>query len=212
TSSNPTWAPLTDQQLPRLSINSISISPVNSNIIYAGTGSVSSFGFSGSPGSGLARSTDGGTTWTVFAQSTFANQPIRSVVPTTLNGGNVVMAATFFRTGVGTDPILPPLSPGGGVYRSTDGGVSFTRISGAADSGLPDQGVSDLVADPSNPLRFYAAVPLPFGSAIPTGNEGIYRTEDGGLTWTHADAGIPDLPTDGRILLTVHNSPGNDVL
>src|SRR5262249_29894553 len=79
-------------------------------------------------------------------------------------------------------------------------------------SGLPDQGVSDLVADPSNPLRFYAAVPLPFGSSTPTGKEGIYRSDDGGLTWTHADTGIPDLPTDGRIILAVHNSPGNNVV
>jgi hypothetical protein len=212
TNANPTWAPLTDQQLPGLAINSVAISPVNSSVIYAGTGSVSAFAIIGSPGFGLARSSDGGTTWTVLAQSTFADQPIRSVVPTTLSGGQVVMAATLFRTGAGSDPVLPPLSPGGGLYRSNDGGVSFTRISGAPGSGLPDQGVSDLVADPSNPMRFYAAVPLPFGSATPTGMEGIYRSDDGGLTWTHADAGITDLATDGRILLAVHNSPGNDVL
>jgi hypothetical protein len=70
-----------------------------------------------------------------------------------------------------------------GLYRSIDNGTSFVRISGGAGTGLPDQEVSDLVADPSNPNRFYAAEPVP-NRAAPTGYEGVYKSEDGGLTWT----------------------------
>src|SRR6266550_6050275 len=39
TASNPNWTPLTDQQLPALSIRSLAISPANPNVIFAGTGS-----------------------------------------------------------------------------------------------------------------------------------------------------------------------------
>jgi hypothetical protein len=86
TAPSPTWFPLTDQQLPALSINSLAMSPLDSNTLFAGTGSTSSDAFDGSPGFGVARSTDGGTTWTVLATSTFAGRRINSIVPTTLTG------------------------------------------------------------------------------------------------------------------------------
>jgi hypothetical protein len=60
TANPPTWSPLTDRRLPGLSINSLAISPVDSRTLFAGTGSTSSFLFDGSPGFGVARSTDGG--------------------------------------------------------------------------------------------------------------------------------------------------------
>src|SRR5262249_2255859 len=151
------------------------------NIVYAGTGSWSSFdAFDGSPGVGLARSTDGGATWQVLAADTFAGERIREVVPTSLNAGNVVLADAYAPGNV-VDGFPPS---GGGVYRSSDGGQTFSRISGAPGSGLPDQPVYDLVADPSNPSRFYAGVRLPL-NGVANGNEGVYRTDDGGLTWTH---------------------------
>jgi hypothetical protein len=167
---------------------------------------MSSFFQDGSPGFGLARSTDGGATWKVLAGDTFADQDIRSVVPTSLDHGKVVLVASEFVN-------IPwiTLSDGGGVYRSTDNGSSFVRKSGAAGTGLPDQPVSDLVADPSNPNRFYAAVPTPLLGA-PTGQEGIYRSDDGGLTWAPVNMGLPGLDSASRILLSVHNSPGHDVV
>jgi hypothetical protein len=151
---------LTDRKLPALSINSLAISPVNSRILFAGTGSTSSFGFDGSPGFGVARSTDGGRTWTVLSGDIFAGRPIASIVPTALDGGNVVLAATFF-------PFLPP--GGGGVFRSTDMGDSFVRLSGNASSGLPDLPVSSLVVDPGNRNRFYAAIPSTYGPTASAG-------------------------------------------
>jgi hypothetical protein len=209
TAASPSWTPLTDLQLPGLSINSVAISPANSNTLFAGTGSVSSLNiFATNPGIGLARSTDGGSTWALFASDTLARQNIRSVVPTALDSGHVVLIATEFVA----DPRYR-LVPGdaGGVYRSNDNGEHFTRISGAAGTGLPDQAVSDLVADPSNPNRFYAAVPAPYTSA-PTGHEGVFKSEDGGLTWAPVNTGLTGLSTSLRILLAVHNSSGNDVL
>src|SRR5205814_1128936 len=92
----PTYTPLTDFQLPALSINALAVSPLVPNVVFAGTGSTSSDGFDGNPGFGVARSLDGGNTWSVLAGATFAGRRINSIVPTTLLGGNVVLASTLF--------------------------------------------------------------------------------------------------------------------
>jgi hypothetical protein len=130
--ASPVWTPLTDFQLPALSINSLAISPLDSNTLFGGTGSTSSDAFDGTPGFGVVKSTDGGLTWSILAAATFAGRRIASIVPTScLSGGQVVLAGTLFDRG--------------GVYRSTDGGVSFTRLSGNGISGLPNGGVSRIV-------------------------------------------------------------------
>jgi hypothetical protein len=195
TAATPTWTPLTDQQLPALSINSLAMSPVSPSTLFAGTGSTSSLSFRGSSGFGVARSTNFGATWIVLARSTFAGRRIDSIVPTQLSGGNVVLAATLFDRG--------------GVYRSTDNGVTFTRISGNGTSGLPDAGVSKLIADPSNVMRFYAGVPANFGGGAAAG---VYRSDDGGVTWTSFSTGLTGLSTSLRILLSVHNDATNNVV
>jgi hypothetical protein len=204
TGASPTWAPLTDEQLPALSINSLAMSPVRPNTLFAGTGSTSSDEQQGSPGFGVARSTDGGTTWTVLAASSFTGRAINSIVPTRLNGGNVVLAATL----CGTVSRNCVADSGSGVYRSTDNGVSFSRISGNGSSGLADAGVSKLIADPSNLNRFYAGVPQQFGGGA---QAGVYRSDDGGLTWTTVNTGLTGLSTSLRILLSVHNDATNNV-
>jgi hypothetical protein len=195
TAATPTWAPLTDQQLPALSINSLAMSPVSPSTLFAGTGSTSSLSFRGSSGFGVARSTNFGATWIVLARPTFAGRRIDSIVPTQLSGGNVVLAATLF--------------DGGGVYRSTDNGVTFTRMSGNGTSGLPGAGVSKLVADPSNPNRFYAGVQASLGGGAAAG---VYRSDDGGVIWTSFSTGITSLATSYRILLSVHNDATANVV
>src|SRR5262249_16289364 len=52
-SANPLWRPLTDQQLPFLDINSLAVSPANSNELFAGSGPTSADGFLGSAGFGV---------------------------------------------------------------------------------------------------------------------------------------------------------------
>jgi len=201
TAESPAWTPLTDKHLPALSINSLAISPVRSDTLFAGTGSTSSLAFEGSPGFGVARSTNGGKSWTVLASSTFAGRQINNIVPTTLSGGEVVLAASL-RDRVGT-------SDHSGVYRSTDKGNSFTRISGNGISSLPDAGVSSLVGDPSNASRFYAGVQSRFGGGS---GAGVYRSDDGGLTWAAMNTGLIGHTDSFRILLSVHNSTDNNVL
>jgi hypothetical protein len=180
----PQWVPLTDLKLPALSINAIAISPLSASTIFAGTGSASSFGGEGSPGFGVIRSTDGGATWSILAGPTFAGRLINAIVPLarTTGGltGQVVLASTL----------------SGGVYRSQNGGNSFVRISGT--NGLPDAGVSSLVADRTSSARVYAAVPATAGFPA-----GVYRSENAGLSWTPVNAGLSGLDTSQRVLLSV---------
>ena len=201
TADSPTWISLTDKHVPALSINSLAISPVHSDTLFAGTGSTSSLAFEGSPGFGVLRSTNGGKSWTVLASSTFTGRRITSIVPTGLSGGNVVLAASLFdRVGI---------SDHGGVYRSTDKGRSFLRVSGNGTSGLPDAGVASLVTDPRNARRFYAGVPSRFGE---NANAGIYRSDDGGVTWAAVNTGLTGHTNSFRILLSVHHSRSANVV
>ena len=181
-SSEPLWVPLTDQALPALSIASLAVSPLDDKWLFAGTGSTSSDAAEGSPGFGIARSGDGGQTWEVVASSTFKGVVVTSIIPAKFmeNQQAVVLAAS-------------PLT-GKGLYRSSNNGTTFTQISGAMDSGLPLAGVSSLIADPSNPQAFYAAVP-----ALDASVSGIYRSEDGGKYW----AKLKSLsPTVTRVMLS----------
>jgi hypothetical protein len=195
TSLNPTWTPLTDTALPFLSTNAIALSPVDANTIFVGTGSTSSDASQGIAGFGVAKSTDGGLTWTIGGASLLANRRIRSVIATPLDGGNVVLVCT--------------LTGGGGVYRSADGGTTYTRISGEAGSGLPNAGVGALVEDPTTPARIYAAVP---GGLAGSGQGGVYKSEDGGLTWTQMNTGLAGFSTAIRAKLAIHTDPSNDIV
>lgn len=104
--------------------------------------------YAGHYGAGaLYKSTNSGTSWTQL-----------TAYP---GGGNVGGIATFAGGGnvyVGGN--------GTGVYRSTNGGASFN----AASVGLDNPAVRDIVQDPSDATRLYAA----------TGGNGIYKTESGG--------------------------------
>lgn len=105
TGATPTWTNLTDQALPAQSINALALSPLDAtgNTAFAGTGSTSSYGFDGAPGFGVARTTDGGATWSVLAGATFAGRIINSIVPTSITtggiAGEVVLDSTLFDGG-----------------------------------------------------------------------------------------------------------------
>jgi hypothetical protein len=173
TAASPTWTPLTDLY-PSLSFGTIALSPVNTNVVYAGTARVSAGGRDGGPLNGLLRTIDGGTTWSMIGVTTFNGQNISKVQPTSLSSGAVVLVAS-----------------GNGVYRSTDSGDDWTLLSGTG--GLPTGEATDLVADPANANRFYAAVP---GSA-----QRVFRSDDGGVHWNQVVANLP--ATGWRVKLSV---------
>jgi photosystem II stability/assembly factor-like uncharacterized protein len=180
------WAPR-DDQLPTLAIGCIVTHPTHSNIIYMGTGE-GSFNIDAVDGVGVLKSTDGGATWSqtglswLLSQGQAVNEMVIDPVKP-----NVLVAATR-----------------DGVYRTDDAGVSWKRTLAAA-TGWMD--AKDLVIDPSNSNILFAAAGYPWGS----GNNGIYKSTDNGVTWTKLAGGLPGGATMGRASLAISASNPNTV-
>ncbi|MGV3484666.1 MAG: Ig-like domain-containing protein [Planctomycetaceae bacterium] len=170
TALRPNWTPLTDH-LPSQSIGAMAfdIADPTSNTIYAGVGRYSSFGQIGNTRAGLYKSTDGGQSWTILADR-LAGANISGIVA---NGNNVVVsvniADNFNFVNIG-------------IFRSTDGGTTFTGIStgDGTSTGLPGGVSYDLVADPRNPNVLYTSAVF---SDLVGGQNGVYKSSDGGASW-----------------------------
>jgi hypothetical protein len=210
TAATPSWTTTTDQ-MPSLSIQSVAFSPVNSNVIYAGTGGTSSLAING-PDVGIYKSINGGATWQVLNPPTaaqpngiFTGLGILRIIPTTLNGGQTVFVAI--------DPDVNAQGvAAGGVYRSDDGGASWTQLSGS--DGLPIGGVTDLVENPDNHNQFFAAIPETVGGASAGANAGIYALNLGvSNNWVNVTNNIvgADVSTSERIELSVSPAGVNPV-
>ena len=220
----PSWTPLTDS-MPTLSIGDIAFCPLDANTLYAGTGSFSNGSFgtfagvaNGGDGLGVLKTTDLGNHWTLYSTivdpvtgqtTTFQDQnlKIRSIVPTEQVGpqGQIVLAGAVSE------------NDDGGVYLSQDGGQTWERLSntgsGISASGLPNGDVLSIVADPANPSLIYAAVPGDRNMMNP--DAGIYRSLDGGLTWTAlsvSTALLGDIQAADNVKLAIHNDAANDVV
>ncbi|HZU29340.1 MAG TPA: glycoside hydrolase, partial [Bryobacteraceae bacterium] len=117
---------------------------------------------------GLWRSDDYGRVWAPI----FDNQPTQSIgaVAVAPSDPNLIYVAS------GEGLARPDLSVGDGIYRSNDGGRSWTHL------GLRDgQQIPALAVDPRDANRLFAAVlGHPYG---PNPERGIYRSMDGGQTW-----------------------------
>src|SRR5207245_7868061 len=134
----------------------------------------------GGPAIGLLKTTNGTASfpnWTVLGNGavlptdvSLARQRIISVVPTSLldriTGQQIILVASL---------------DGNGILRSKDGGQTFQRVNGP--SGPLSGQASDLVADPNNSQRFYAAV----------AGSGTFRSDNGGLAWTAIARGTSKL-------------------
>ncbi len=184
-----TWTPIFDEQ-PSYSIGCVAIDPGNTNTIWVGTGENVGgrhIGF----GDGIYKSEDGGKNWSNMGLK--ESQHISKIIVHPENS-NVIYVA-----------VQGPLwSKGGerGFYKSTDGGKSWTKTLGDEEW----TGVTDMVVDPRNADRIYAAtwqhhrtVAAYMGGGPKTG---IYRSEDAGATWKELKNGIPE-GSKGKIGLAI---------
>jgi photosystem II stability/assembly factor-like uncharacterized protein len=132
---------------------------------------------------GVWKSTDFGRTWNPI----FDGQDTQSIgaIAVAPSDSNVVYVAS------GEGLHRPDLSVGDGIFRSADGGSTWTHL------GLRDgQQIPALAVDPSNPNRLFAAVlGHPYG---PNADRGIFRSQDGGKTWE-------------RVLYKDENAGGSDI-
>jgi photosystem II stability/assembly factor-like uncharacterized protein len=184
-----TWTPVFDRQ-PVASIGAIALWDRDADVVWVGTGEANSRN-SSSWGNGIYRSVDGGATWAHLGLA--ATHNIARVVPHPADSAVAYVAALGRLWGE---------NPERGVYRTTDGGRSWSHVLKVD----PRTGAVDLVMDPSDPEILYAAMysrrrtPWSYESGGESG--GIFRTRDGGRTWTRLTEGLPR--RTGRIGLAVY--------
>ena len=184
------WTPIFDKE-PIASIGAIAIAPSDPNVIYVGTGEEAIRGDI-SYGDGMWKSTDAGKTWTHIGLT--KTQHIAAILVDPRNPDVALVAA------IG-DPFGP--NPERGVFRTTDGGKTWTKVLYKDDK----TGAVDLVYDPNNSHIVYAALyqisRTPYGFTSGGPGSGIYKSMDGGVTWKQLTGhGLPE-GVLGRIGLAV---------
>jgi photosystem II stability/assembly factor-like uncharacterized protein len=122
----------------------------------------------GSASGGVWKSDDGGTTF----RPMFDKMPVQSIGAVALDPTN----KDVMWVGTGESWTRNSVSIGNGVYKSTDGGVTW------ASMGLPGtERITRIIVDPKNGNVVYVCAPGPLWSDSP--NRGLYKTSDGGRTW-----------------------------
>ena len=190
------WRPVFDRAA-STSIGAVAIAPSNPDIVWVGTGESNIYRGS-MPGTGVYRSLDGGRTWTHMGLTD--TQTIARIVVHPANPDVVYVAASGHEW---TD------NEARGVFRTTDGGRTWARVLYRS----PRTGAIDLVMDPSDPNTLYAATwerirrKWSDPRVEPGYDEsGVFKTTDGGESWTRLAGGLPDPRVCGRIGLDVSRS------
>ncbi|MEJ2237077.1 MAG: hypothetical protein P8X82_02160, partial [Gemmatimonadales bacterium] len=164
------WEPLMDS-LRAPSIGAIAIFQNAPDIVWVGTGEKARRNSSG-VGTGVYKSMDGGHTWTHLGLE--GTESISEVILDPTNPNVAYVAAQGPTWGDGEER---------GVFKTTDGGATWRNVL-YVDEGT---GAADLIMDPSNPNKLFAAMwefrrwPWFFKSGGPS--SGLYITHDGGESW-----------------------------
>ena len=203
-----TFKPVFDKQ-PVQSIGAITIDPKNPKVIWVGTGEAWTRN-SVSIGDGVYKSTDGGDNWTNVGLN--ESERIAKILVDPSNTDTVYVCAPGK---------LWSDSDERGVYKSVDGGKTWTKILKGVNAST---GCSMMTMDKRNPKTIYAGM-WDFrrrgwtfrsggdGPDAPSGS-GLFKSTDGGATWTELDEksaqGLPSKPW-GRVAVTVAPSKPNIV-
>ncbi|HYU30548.1 MAG TPA: RTX toxin [Thermoanaerobaculia bacterium] len=199
-STNPNWKPLTDG-MPTSSIGALELDPTDATAqtIWAGVGKFSSFGRLGGNRVGLYRTTDGGDSWTpVTGSGILLGKNISGVAPR----GSVIVISVDTADAFTFGNI--------GIWRSADGGNTFTQIGvgNGSTTGLPGGVTYDLVGDSANPSRLFTSVL--FANSFPGGLNGVYRSTNTGANWTKVSNAAMDAllisGTTSNVELAVRNN------
>lgn len=191
TDGGTSWNPIFDDQ-PFLAIGAITIDPENEEILYAGTGDRN---FTGTSfiGNGVYKSEDGGDSWNNIGLE--ATGAVTEIIIDPSNSDRI-FASTLGNPHIKTTER--------GVYRSDDGGATWENKLFVTDS----SGIVDLIMDPSNPNILYAAgynrMRNYFNSTVSGPQARIYKTINGGESWTELGGGLP-IEEDCRIGLAISN-------
>lgn len=177
------WRNISDGFFTSGSIGAIAVAPSDENVLYVGTGEHAIRGQSSTYGDGMYRSTDQGRTWTRIGLT--ASRQI-SAVRVHPQNPDVVYVAVQGDRWQGTSER--------GIYRSTDGGTTWTQLLKGMNA---TSGASDLSMDATNPRILYAAFwdhqRTPWMVRSGGTGSGIWKSTDGGDTWTRLSEGLPKL-------------------
>jgi photosystem II stability/assembly factor-like uncharacterized protein/antitoxin (DNA-binding transcriptional repressor) of toxin-antitoxin stability system len=181
-----------------VSIGAVAVHPTDANLVWVGTGEGNNRQ-SSSWGDGVYRSTDGGAPWKNMGLRD-SKQIAKIVIdPTDRDVVYVAALGDLWKSGGER-----------GLYKTTDGGQNWTRV---LDAGT-DAGATELVMDPRDPKVLYAATyqrrraSFGFNGGGPT--SGLWKTSDGGRSWTRLTRGLPEGPLGRSGLAIFRGNP--DVL
>ncbi len=174
------WKPIFDEQK-IASVGAMAVAESDHNVLYVGTGEACTRG-NITFGDGVYRSIDAGRTWkNVGLRDT---RQIGAVIVHPSNPDVVLVAALGHAFGPNTER---------GVFRTADGGRTWTRVLYKDQ----DTGAIDVVFDPTNPNIVYASLwqmrrqPWYFSSG--GSGSGLYKSTDGGITWSQLQGhGLPE--------------------
>ena len=179
TNAGASWTNISDGYFESASMGSIDVADSDPNVIYAGTGS-DAIRSNVSIGKGVYKSVDAGKSWTHVGLRDAGQIGSINVHPT---NPDIVFAAAM------GNPFKPTADRG--VYRTRDGGKTWQQVLFISDS----TGAVDIELQPGNPNVVYAAMwraerkPWTIISGAHEG--GVYRSKDGGDSWTKLTNGLP---------------------
>jgi photosystem II stability/assembly factor-like uncharacterized protein len=176
------WKPIFDSQ-PIASIGAIAVAPSDTEVIYAGTGE-SDIRSDMSSGDGVYKSSDGGQTWgNIGLRET---RQVSRIVIDPRDASVVYVAALGHAYGANAER---------GVFKSTDGGGHWNKV---LDQG-PETGAADLAIASASPNILFATMwnghrpPWSTYAPLDGPGSGLYRSQDGGQSWSHlTGAGLPE--------------------
>ena len=188
------WEPITDGKVPLGSVGSIAVAESNPDIIYVGTGS-DGVRSNVSTGRGVYKSLDGGKSWEFAGLYNAGQIGAVRVHPSDPNTVWVAAYGDIFKSNADR-----------GVFKSTDGGKSWTKTLFVSDS----TGAMDVEIQPGNPAIVYAWMSRierkPWSIISGSREGGFYRSTDGGATWSRGTAGLPgELIGKGNLAVTAAN-------
>ena len=189
------WKPLFDNE-GTLSVGSFDVAKSNPNIIYLGSGEANIFRAS-LPGMGVYKSEDGGKSWKHIGLENTST--ISRVIIHPSNPNHVYVAASGNEWSNNKER---------GLYETTDGGKTWKRLINDDPNG-----VIDLVMHPTEPKTMYAStwnrIRLRWSDPTPQDGDFIWKTIDGGKTWTKLTNGLPQTKFTGRVGIALSRSNPN---
>ncbi|TAM97671.1 MAG: glycoside hydrolase, partial [Rhodanobacteraceae bacterium] len=175
------WHPIFDGE-PTSSIGAVAVADSNPDVIYVGTGE-STIRPDQATGMGMYKSADAGKTWAFIGLK--ETQDIAAIAVDPKNPDRVFVAAMGHVYGPNTER---------GIFRSLDGGKTWKKVLYVNEYTSGD----DIEMDPANPDILYATLwqqqQAPWENGQFGGADGgIFKSTDGGNTWTKLTKGLPDV-------------------